>query len=103
MRHELDGEDPTDRALDAGYDCRAYRLDGSYSYGLSENIAEHPRVTQWAGWSWMEFLAFHYPDTYDEDEETMARSLSEKQCSERYASLVEFKAANYSTTKSRLL
>ena len=32
-----------------------------------------------------------------------ARSLSEKQCSKRYASLVECKDANYSTTKSRLL
>ena len=31
------------------------------------------------------------------------RSLSEKQCSKRYTSLVECKDANYSTTKSRLL
>ena len=31
------------------------------------------------------------------------RSLSEKQCSKRYASLVECKDANYSTAKSRLL
>ena len=31
------------------------------------------------------------------------RSLSEKQCSKRYTSLVEYKDANYSTTKSRLL
>ena len=31
------------------------------------------------------------------------RSLSEKQCSKRYASLVECKDANYFTTKSRLL
>ena len=31
------------------------------------------------------------------------RSLSEKQCSKRYASLVEYKDANYSTTKSSLL
>ena len=35
--------------------------------------------------------------------EAYARSLSEKQCSKRYASLVECKDANYSTTKSRLL
>ena len=34
---------------------------------------------------------------------TKTRSLSEKQCSKRYASLVECKDANYSTTKSRLL
>ena len=32
-----------------------------------------------------------------------SRSLSEKQCSKRYASLVKCKDANYSTTKSRLL
>ena len=32
-----------------------------------------------------------------------ARSLSEKQCSKRYASLVECKDSNYSTTKSSLL
>ena len=32
-----------------------------------------------------------------------ARSLSEKQCSNRYASLMECKDANYSTTKSKLL
>ena len=32
-----------------------------------------------------------------------ARSLSEKQCSKRYTSLVECKDANYSMTKSRLL
>ena len=32
-----------------------------------------------------------------------ARSLSEKQCSKRYTSLVECKDANYSTTKSILL
>ena len=35
--------------------------------------------------------------------EESPRSLSEKQCSKRYASLVECKDANYSTTKSRLL
>ena len=36
-------------------------------------------------------------------ETALSRSLSEKQCSKRYASLVECKDANYSTTKSRLL
>ena len=47
--HEVLGKDPTDRALAAGYDCRAYYGDGSYSYGLSENIYEYPRVTRWTG------------------------------------------------------
>ena len=46
MSHSLDGKDPTNRALDTGYDCRAYRPDGSYTYGLSENIAQQPQVTR---------------------------------------------------------
>lgn len=47
--HTVQGSDPTDRALAAGYNCRAYRSDGSYTYGLSENIAKYHRVTQWSG------------------------------------------------------
>ena len=31
MSHDIGGKDPTDRAMTAGYDCRAYRGDGSYS------------------------------------------------------------------------
>ena len=46
--HEIHGKDPTDRALEAGYTCRAYRGDGSYSYGLSENISRQPRITRWS-------------------------------------------------------
>ena len=73
--HVVFGKDPTDRALDAGYDCRAYHEDGSYSYGLSENIFRHGRVTQWVGtsrsratWSWR-------PATYIVDSRDMAREL----------------------------
>ena len=47
LNHVIRGQEPTDRALDAGYDCRAYNADGSYSYGLSENISEYPRVMMW--------------------------------------------------------
>lgn len=47
MDHEINGKGPTDRALEAGYNCQAYRGDGSYSYGLSENIHEYPRITRW--------------------------------------------------------
>ena len=50
--HTVSGKDPTDRALAAGYDCRAYHADGYYSYGLSENIARYPRVQQWEGTNW---------------------------------------------------
>ena len=72
MSHDIGGRGPTDRALAAGYDCRAYRGDGSYSFGLSENVAEHPRVTQWRGsgigMSWR-------PVGYHHDAEEAAREL----------------------------
>ena len=48
--HDIHGKGPTDRALEAGYNCRAYNEDGSYSYGLSENIYEYPRITEWSTW-----------------------------------------------------
>ena len=48
LYHEINGKDPTGRALEAGYNCRAYRGDGSYSFGLSENIYEHPKITEWS-------------------------------------------------------
>ena len=75
LRHTIAGKDPTDRALAAGYDCRAYHGDGSYSYGLSENIAEHPRVQHWvgtsSGWSGYKWR----PTVYYTDAEQAAHSL----------------------------
>ena len=50
MSHDIGGKDPTDRALGAGYDCRAYLPDGSYTYGLSENIFNYPRIREWLIW-----------------------------------------------------
>ena len=47
LSHTVLGKSPTGRALAAGYDCRAYHGDGSYSYGLSENIAGYPRIRRW--------------------------------------------------------
>ncbi len=47
FEHEIDGQGPTDRALAANYTCRNYREDGSYTYGLSENINMMPRVWEW--------------------------------------------------------
>ena len=70
MSHDIGGRDPTDRAVTAGYNCRAYRGDGSYSYGLSENVAEHPRVTQWMGRG-----RSYHPVDYSRDAEDMAREL----------------------------
>ena len=49
--HDIQGKDPTDRARVAGYNCRTYHADGSYSYGLSENIYKKPRVRSWLGFS----------------------------------------------------
>ena len=46
--HRIQGRGPTDRALAAGYNCKAYHADGSYSYGLSENIYEYHRVYMWS-------------------------------------------------------
>lgn len=71
LSHVIGGKDATDRSVAAGYDCRAYRGDGSYSYGLSENIAEHPRVKLWRGrgvYSWN-------PQTYYRDAKEAAQSL----------------------------
>ena len=75
--HAIGGKDPTDRALDNGYDCRAYWPDGSYSYGLSENIAKHPRVTQWIGTSLFGVSTSYRPDIFDEDSKAMAFGLVE--------------------------
>ena len=47
--HEIGGDGPTDRALAAGYDCRADVGGGRYTYGLSENITKHPRAQHWQG------------------------------------------------------
>ena len=70
LEHEIGGRDPTDRALAAGYNCRAYSRDGSYSYGLSENIFEYPRVTLWTG-----RFGSYSPSEYHRDSEAMAESL----------------------------
>ena len=47
LSHTFKGQNPTDRALAAGYDCKALRGDGTYTFGLSENIAEYPRIKTW--------------------------------------------------------
>ena len=73
LTHDLHGKDPTDRALDAGYDCRAYGSDGSYSYGLSENVAERPRVSMSRG-----FPGNMKPTTFDSDSEAVARGLMDQ-------------------------
>lgn len=47
--HTIDGDGPTERALTADFDCRARMADGSFSYGLAENIAKTHRVNYWQG------------------------------------------------------
>ena len=75
LTHVIQGKDPTDRALDAGYDCRAFRSDGSYSYGLSENVAEHPRVTEWSGVGFVGGPTNWRPVEFDSDSRAMAFGL----------------------------
>ena len=75
-RHEINGADPTDRALAAGYDCRAYLGDGSYTYGLSENIHEYPRVEMWEGTRYNSRPASDWrPVSYIRDAREMAQAL----------------------------
>ena len=73
--HIVFGKDQTDRALDAGYHCRAYHEDGSYSYGLSENIFRHGRVMQWVGTGRSSATMSWRPATYIADNREMAREL----------------------------
>ena len=47
--HVVNGKNPTDRALEAGYDCKAWTSSTSYTYGLAENIFRLPRVARWSG------------------------------------------------------
>ena len=75
LAHVIQGKDPTDRALDAGYDCRAFRGDGSYSYRLSENVAEHPRVTEWSGVGFSGGPTRWRPIEFDSDSRSMALGL----------------------------
>ena len=70
LSHDIGGRGPTDRALAAGYNCRAYSGDGSYTYGLSENVAEHPRVVKWMGWG-----TSYRPVDFSQDAGAMAREL----------------------------
>lgn len=74
--HVIHGKDPTDRALEAGYDCRGYYPDGSYSYGLSENIAAFPRVMQWSTSTFYGVHTTWKPDEYH-DSHTLALALVE--------------------------
>ena len=75
LYHNIQGHGPTDRALAAGYNCRAYYADGSYTYGLSENIAEHPRVTEWLGIGLIVGPKTWRPEVFDSDSQAMARGL----------------------------
>ena len=45
--HSAGGTTPTERAFAAGYTCKAWQSQYSYSYGLGENISKVPRVTSW--------------------------------------------------------
>ena len=71
--HEVLGLRASDRAKAAGYDCRAYHDDGSYSFGLSENILRRNRVTEWTRLRIRSYGATEYgdwkPKTYSDEEQ----------------------------------
>ena len=76
ITHRLDGKGPTDRALAAGYDCKADLGDGRYSQGLAENVSSIKRIQDWfrptrgvGAWQLVGYRA---------DEEAVARGLMEK-------------------------
>ena len=75
LSHTLRGQDPTDRALTAGYDCKAYRGDGSYTYGLSENIYQSPRIRLWTSWTLAGVVTRTEPTQFIRSSEEMARAL----------------------------
>ena len=76
LSHDIGGKNPTDRALDSGYDCRAYFPDGSYTYGLGENIAKYPRVREWyVTHSSARLVTFHSPGFFYRNSRSMAYGL----------------------------
>ncbi len=70
--HTVQGMNPTNRATAAGYNCRVYQADGSISYGVSENITKHPRITKWSG---TQYQAVYRLITFAGDSQAMARNL----------------------------
>ena len=75
LSHTIRGQDPTDRALAAGYDCRAYRTATSYTYGLSENIYEFPRIRLWTSWTLAGLVTRTEPTEFIRSSEEMGRGL----------------------------
>lgn len=74
--HHIAGQDPTDRALAAGYDCKAWEGD-SYTYGLSENISYRPRTTKYQIHRTLAGDPRHTPTKYHKGARSMAQSIVE--------------------------
>ena len=70
----IDGKGPSDRALAAGYDCRADLGGERYSQGLAENIAKHPRVQRWRGRTSLGITTW-WPLEYYEDAQGTAKGI----------------------------
>ena len=75
LSHTFRGQDPTDRALAAGYDCKAFRTATSYTYGLSENIYKSPRIRLWTSWTLAGVLTRTEPTEFIRSSEEMADAL----------------------------
>ena len=64
--HEIGGDNPTDRATKAGYDCKADQGGGRYTYGLAENIGKEYTVKLWRG---------EKPTVFHSDSESMVAAI----------------------------
>ena len=73
--HRINGQGPSDRARSAGYNCKAYQPDGSYTYGLAENIHKVQRIFQWTHWSTNGVRTHTTVASYISNDEAMAREL----------------------------
>ena len=73
--HVVNGKNPTDRALEAGYDCKAWTSSTSYTFGLAENIYRLPRVKGWNGIRWGNGPTRWSPSEYVEGSREMAKLL----------------------------
>ena len=71
---QINGDGPTDRALAAGYDCRADLGSGRYSQRVAESIAKHPRVQRWHGRTSLGVTTWS-PSEYYEDAQQAAKGI----------------------------
>ena len=70
ISHDYNQLGPTDRAMQAGYNCQIPIGDGTYAYGLAENVAKNYRVQEWT-----QYGSGFSPTRYIETDEEIAEAL----------------------------